>query len=169
MKYTSSEANKLLKKLNADYEKIVSTESQSRYFLAAAGENIESVRPKYDFAATQEELKDLAGKIRKVKHAINVFNTTTTVDGFDMTIDEILIYLPQLFLRVSALDQMRKQLPKNRERTYGSGMNATIDYKYTNYDIVEAEKEYAKSYNLLSKAQSALDLVNNTATMEIEF
>lgn len=169
MKYTSSEANKLLRKLNADYQNIMSTESQSRSFLAATGEDVESVRPKYDFAATQNELKDITSKIRKVKHAINVFNSTTIVDGFDMTIDEMLVYMPQMTERVNTLNHMRKQLPKNRERTYGNGTNATIDYRYTNYDLDEAEKEFTKCYDLLSKAQSALDLVNNTATMEIVF
>ena len=82
MKYTSSEANKLLKKLNSDYQNILFTESQSKTFLAATGEDPESVKPAYDFAKTQEEIKAITKKIRTVKHAINQFNTTTVVDGF---------------------------------------------------------------------------------------
>ena len=168
MKYTSSEANKLLRKLNSDYQTLIAKERESKVFLAATGEDPESVRPKYDYAKVQEELRSLAKKIRTVKHAINVFNTTTIVDGFDMTIDEMLIALPQLNERVNTLNSMRTTLPKTRERTYGTGTNATIDYRYVNYDIDTVALDYETVYGLLSKAQTALDLVNNTAVMEIE-
>ena len=67
MKYTSSEANKLLKKLNADYQTLLALENQSRTFLAATGEDVESVRPAYDYAKTQADLKALAKKIAKAK------------------------------------------------------------------------------------------------------
>ena len=168
MKYTSSEANKLLRKLNSDYQTLLSTEIQSRTFLAATGEDPESVRPAYDYAKSQEELKAVAKKIRIVKHAINVFNTTTKLEGFDMTIDEMLVALPQISERVRTLDSMRTVLPKVRERTYGTGTNATIDYRYVNYDIEAAAKDYEAMYAYLTKAQTALDKVNNSVLIDIE-
>ncbi len=169
MKYTSSEANKLLKKLNADYQTLLSLEAQSRTFLAATGEDIESVRPAYDYAKTQADLKALAKKIRQVRHAISLFNVTTTVPGFDMTVDELLVYLPQLSERVNTLDGMRTKLPKERERTYGSGTMATIDYRYVNYDLDVVNADYDEAYALLAKAQTALDRLNNTSAIEIDF
>ncbi len=168
MKYTSAQANKLLKKLNADYQNLLSTERQSCTFLAATGEDIETVRPEYDYAKTQKQIAEVCAKIRKIKHAVNVFNSTTVVEGFDMTVDELLVYMPQLTERVNRLDSMRNAMPKLRERTYGTGTNATIDYRYTNYDREAAERDYEESFALLSKAQNALDLVNNTKTMEID-
>ena len=167
MKYTSSEANKLLRKLNSDYQTLLSTEMQSRTFLAATGEDPESVRPAYDYAKTQEEIKAVAEKIRAVKHAINVFNITTKLEGFDMTIDEMLVALPQISERVRTLDSMRTALPKVRERTYGTGTNATIDYRYVNYDIEAVAKDYEAMYEYLTKAQTALDKVNNSVLIDI--
>lgn len=168
MKYTSSEANKLLRKLNSDYQTLQATELEARTFLAASGEDPEEVRPAYDYAQVQAELKELAVKIRTLKHAINVFNTTTKVEGFDMTIDEMLVYLPQLSERVNMLNMMRTALPKVREKSYGSGTNATIDYRYVNYDIETVKKDYEEKFAQLSKAQTALDFVNTTATFEVE-
>lgn len=168
MQYTSSEANKLLKKLNSDLETLLSFERDSSTFLAATGEDPESVRPAYDYKKTCADIDEVSRRIRVIKHAVNVFNATTKVEGFDMTIDEMLVMLPQLSARVRVLDRMRSTLPKLRERTFGSGTNATIDYRYTNYDTEEAARDYERFYALLSKAQSALDLVNNTVTMEIE-
>ena len=168
MKYTSSEANKFLKKLNSDYQALLNFERDSRTFLAATGEDPEDIRPSYDYAKTLADIDEISRQIRTVKHALNVFNSTTVVDGFDMTIDEMLVMLPQLSERVRTLDAMRSALPKMRERTYGSGTGATIDYRYTNYDIAEAAKDYERCYALLSKAQTALDLVNNTVRFDID-
>ena len=92
MKYTSAQANKLLKKLNDEYSALLDKEQRSRDFRAAMGEDIESVRPAYDYAKTQARLEELEGAIRRLKHAINCFNTTQVVDGFGITIDEMLVY-----------------------------------------------------------------------------
>ena len=63
MKYTSAQANKLLKKLNDEYSALLDKEQRSRDFRAAMGEDVESVRPAYDYAETQARLAELEGKI----------------------------------------------------------------------------------------------------------
>ena len=134
MNYTSAEANKLLKKLNDEYSALLDKETRSRDFRAAMGEDIASVRPAYDYAETQARLAALEEKIRRLKHAINCFNTTHFVDGFDMTIDEMLVYIPQLTRRKNKLLEMKSRLPKERvEEQYGQ--SNIIDYRYANYDI----------------------------------
>lgn len=167
MKYTSAEAAKILRQLNEDYSALLRMESQSMDFVAALNEDIESVRPEYNYAETQKKLTELEDKIRKVKHAINVFNTTHTVPGFDMTIDRMLIYLPQLSQRKDKLYMMKNRLPKVREKSHYSGSNI-IDYRIVNYDIASAEADYNEIAALLSKAQTALDVVNTTETMDID-
>lgn len=169
MEYTSSEANKLLKKLNQDLNTLRIIDRQSSTFLAATGEDVESVRPSYDYKKISMEIQELCEKIRIVKHAINVFNTTTTVPGFDMCIDELLVLLPQLNERVDTLQGMISRLPKERERTFGQGTSATIDYRYINYDLDVVRSDYEANAELLAKAQTALDLVNNTVKMDIPF
>ena len=120
MNYTSAQANKLLKKLNDEYTALLDKETRSRDFRAAMGEDVESVRPVYDYAETQIRLAELEAKIRKLKHAINIFNAMQTVDSFDMTIDELLVYIPQLTKRKSKLLEMKSRLPKERvEEQYG--------------------------------------------------
>ncbi len=166
MKYTSAEAAKLLRQLNEDYAAVLTMEAQSREFLASVGEDVESVRPVYDYAQVQTQLEELEQKIRVVKHAINIFNSTTVVADFDMTIDQLLVYIPQLTQRKNKLSVMKSRLPKAREPiSYGKNI---IDYRYANYDITEVEADYIKAAEELSKAQTALDLVNSTQTMEID-
>lgn len=79
MRYTSSEANKLLRRLTEERDALLVKELKSSTFLAAMGEDVDSVRPDYDYAQTQKELEELDRKIRMVKHAINGFNVSHEV------------------------------------------------------------------------------------------
>lgn len=169
MKYTSSEANKLLRRLNEERNALLDKEEKSSTFLAAMGEDPEMLRPEYDYGETQKALAELDRKIRVVKHAINGFNLNCVVPGFQMTIDQMLVYIPQLTARKQKLSQMMSRLPKQRDMgsLYGHASNI-IDYNYANYDIKAAEADYEAVSDELARAQTALDVLNNTETMEIE-
>ena len=96
MKMTSAQAAKLLRQLNDELKALQLREANTNSFVAAIGEDIESVRPAYNFKEMRDAQADIARKIRKIKHAVNVFNTVTAVPDFDMTIDEMLVFLPSL-------------------------------------------------------------------------
>mgnify|MGYP004644318795 FL=1 len=166
MKYTSAEANKLLRKLNDEKTSVMYREENGKEFLAAVGEDIESVRPKYDFTETQNAIAGIETKIRKLKHAINVFNSTTIIPEFDMTIDEMLVYIPQLTAAKNKLAIMKDKLPKVREQTRVN--SSILDYRYLNYDVETVAAEYEKVTDTLSKAQNALDSVNMNQTLEVD-
>ena len=166
MKYTSAEAGKLLKKLNEEQSSIILREQNGKEFLAAVGEDLESVRPDYDFRRTQTALCEIEAKIRKLKHALNVFNSVTVVPEFAMTIDEMLVYIPQLTMRKNKLARMKDRLPKVREQTRVN--SSILDYRYLNYGVDEAAAEYDKISDTLSKAQNALDAANMNQTLEID-
>ncbi|MCR5736838.1 MAG: hypothetical protein K6G64_04220 [Eubacterium sp.] len=166
MKYTSAEAAKLVAKLQQEHMNVLSLEKQSRTFLASVGEDVESVRPEYNYEKTKIHLLTLERKIRKVKHAINVFNAKTVIPEFDMTIDEMLVYIPQLTKKKDKLKEMANALPKTRSDEYP--MSNIIDYRYANYDLKKARNDLEAITEELSKAQLALDSVNHTITFEIE-
>lgn len=169
MKYTSAEAAKLLKKINLKISDLLDAESKTYIFQAASIEDVESLRPDYNFRETQEELARLRSQLRTVKHAINVFNTTHTLPGFDdLTIDQALVYIPQVSARTATLHGMASRLPKERCSDYRSSGANYIDYVITNYDIDEAREAYEESADLLARLQLALDTVNTTETMEID-
>ena len=53
------------------------------------------------------------------------------------------------------------------EEQYGR-QSSIIDYTYANSDIAAAEADYEKSADELSRAQLALDAVNQRETFELE-
>lgn len=165
MKMTSAQANKLLSKLKDDLVYIMTKESQSRVFNAAVGEDVEAVRPEYSYVTTQAAIDTLEKKIRKVKHAINVFNTTTVLPEQGITIDEALILIPQLTKKRNKFNEMKSRLPRTRVNNF-HGSNI-IDYEIVNYNISQVEEDYYDVVEELSELQTALDTVNNTETFDI--
>ena len=168
MKYTSAEAAKLLRKLTEEKSAILELESQSKEFVASLGEDVESIKPEYDYKQTQIKLDAVEKKIRTVKHAINLFNATHTVPGFNMTVDEMLVYIPMLTERRNKLAEMKSKLPKTRDQSdFGRNSNI-IDYRYANYEIDAAASDFERISDELSRAQLALDKLNGSETFEIE-
>ena len=168
MKMTSSQAAKLLRQLNDQLQTLKLREENSKTFLAALGEDVESARPEYDYKAMQEQQAELEIRIRRLKHTINVFNTTTVIPEFEITVDEMLVYLSQITARCNKLSKMKNALPKARESNPYSRNGSVIDYRYANYDIKQAEADYNKAAEELAKAQTALDVINNTIEFEVE-
>ena len=161
---TSAEANKYLKKLNDERDALLRKEYEAKVFLAAVGEDLEDARPEYDYAQTQQQLQEIYTEIRKVKHALNKFNAETVVPGFSMTIDEMLVYLPQLHQERDKLFEMKNALPKVRKKRPDGKL---IEYVYANYEISAAAADFERVDELLTRAQTALDKVNNTETLKI--
>ena len=85
-----------------------------------------------------------------------------------MRIDQLLVYIPQLSRKKAKLLEMKNRLAIKREPSI-SRVGSIIDYNYANYDINEANKEYERVDKLLTNAQTALDVINNTNTFEFEF
>lgn len=169
MMYTSSEANKLLREKTDELNKLLRKESMTSDFTVSLGEDVESLRPEYDYQATQAEIRKVKEEIRRIKHSINVFNTVTVIPEFNMTIDEMLVYLPQLSADKSRLEGMSSVLPKTRKNSCHSyGGTNLVEYVYANYDIAQAEKDYQSVRSELSRAQTALDVVNNSVRFEID-
>lgn len=165
--YTSAEAAKLLRKLNQERNNLLAQESKTATFVAALEEDESRIRPDYNYAEMQGQLLDVEARIRKVKHAVNIFNTTHTVPGFDLTIDEMLVYIPQLKARAEKLQAMQERLPRER-CTDGYGSNNFIEYTVANYNPEDARKDFQIVSDELSRAQLALDRINMTETMKIE-
>ena len=64
MKMTSSQSAKLLRQWNESLKALQRREENTKTFLASLGEDIESVRPEYDYASLPAELAAIEAYIR---------------------------------------------------------------------------------------------------------
>ena len=110
---TSAQAAKELKRLNEERDALLAAEARASVFTAAIQEDIESARPDYDYEATFDDLSAIEMKIIRLKHSISQFNLTTKVPGFGMTIDEMLVYIPQLTALKNSANTMRTVIAKS--------------------------------------------------------
>lgn len=166
MYYTSAEANKLLRKLKdeLDYEKTM--RGQNRIYIKALEEKDEDVRPDFDLEASNQKIQELQDQIRKLRHAINLFNVKTVVPETDLTIDQVLIRLPQLTDEIYQYEIMGKRPKKLRV----GHTTTVIDYEIANYDPQEAKRLSDQYSDELRRLQNALDLVNTTVKgVEVDF
>ena len=166
MLVTSAEANKKLRQLKEEKHNIEVAAKKSSTFSAAVGEDIESLRPAFDYDEYINKCTNVETEIRNLRHKINKFNIETEVPGFDMTIDQMLIYIPFLTSIKQEAYEMMSRLPKERKDSRYSS-SPIIDYVIANYPIEKAAATFEWASEELSRAQLALDTVNTTVRFEI--
>ena len=167
MKYTSAEAAKLIKSLNEQRSALATEIIKKSTFPAAMGEDPETVRPEFNLTEALRTLDKLEERIRRVKHELNIFNATTVIPDIEMTIDQVLLYIPQLSYRKEILAEMAGRLSKERDMSPYLSSSPIVNYIYANYDIEDAKKELKEVSEKLTQVQLALDRVNSTVSFEI--
>ncbi|MCR4947154.1 MAG: hypothetical protein K5929_09470 [Lachnospiraceae bacterium] len=168
-KMTSAYANKVLRKLAEDKEYWLNREHEGYLYVAALDE--EPVIPEYDYNEVAENIAKIDEKVVKIKHAINVSNSTNTVavGETEMTVDTILVKMAQLNRRKATLDNMRKQQPKSRINSgFYSSRKTAPEYQYVNYDIDLIKREYERIDAEISAMQIALDRYNQTVEFDVD-
>jgi len=165
MKYTSAAANKLIKILEDKKQYLLQMESNNSTYILAQDEKQDI--PDYDFNDINKQVDEIDYKIKTLKHALNIFNTTTVLP-LGITIDEALVEMAQLNNKLYRLDSMRKA--KNKKRLPGSlaGRRDIAEYEYLNYDPKDVDKVYEENYNRVQQIQLALDKVNQTIEFEVD-
>lgn len=166
MKYslTIAEAQKMIKKILEEKIGLIEQEQKSSLFNASLGEDVESVRPDYNFELTQAAIRKCDEKVRILKHAINKFNIEHYVDSEGMTVDQVLVRIPQLTEEKRRLQDMQGRLPKQRTSLTPN----VVDYRYANYNIAEAKEEFESVSDRLRNLQTSLDTINTTERFEVE-
>ena len=162
---TSAVANKLLRKYNEELQRKYNEESQCSTYTEVEGVN--PLIPSYNFSEVRSDIKQLMDKIRKLKHAINVFNTTTVLQKFDMTIDEVLVYMSMLSKEKVRLEKMI--VPNTKVINTGfSARNNVVEYTVYNYDVKDVRDKYDDVCELITTLQLELDLTNSTVTFDVD-
>ena len=167
MDFTSASANKYLRRLQDEKDRLLRTEQEVSTYVLAEGETEEP--PAYDYAATRERVAQIDGQARAIRHALHQFNMETVLPNRGITIDEALILLAQLSGRKDRLNSLASRQPKERLSGRFLGSNSgSVEYRYANYDVARAEADYRAVSDEIAELQLELDLVNQTEVFAVE-
>ncbi|HEZ7986085.1 MAG TPA: hypothetical protein RWO09_04030 [Ruminococcus sp.] len=164
MKMNSDYANKTIKNLQAEIDSLLQNEEIGKKYSYGVSEK--PVVPEYSFSATQQKLEILRTKIAVLRHAINVFNITTKICDFNITVDEALGRMSMLNNEKKRLYALLQIPEQTRHREYGS---READIICRNFDIAEVQEEYNKVTDELMKIQQAINIANLTVEFDVEF
>lgn len=167
MDFTSASANKYLRRLQDEKDRLLRTEQEVSTYVLAEGEVDEP--PAYDYAATRDKVAQIDEQARAIRHALHRFNMQTLLPNRGITIDEALILLAQLSGRKERLNSLASRQPKERLASrYLGGNGGPVEYRYANYDVAQAEEDYRAVADEISELQLELDLVNQTEVFTVE-
>lgn len=159
-------ANKLIRQKMEEVRELISIEHQTATTTACLDEDTDELRNVYDFKATQKKIDTLNGDIIKIKHAINLFNTSYVLPNLGFTIDVALVMMKMLSEKKTRMAKMKAV--REVSRTGGSFGNSQPEYTYRNYSEEDAVAEYNKTTEALTKIQLALDEANLLAIIEVD-
>ena len=167
MEFTSASANKYLKRLQDEKDRLLRIESETPTYIVADGE--EPDPPSYDYAATRAGVAEIDNKMRAIRHALHRFNMETVLPESDMSIDEALIALAQMSGAQGRIRSLSEQRQKERLRDrYFGGAPGPVEYRYANYDIAEAERDYREISDRIAALQLEIDLANQTQLFTVD-
>lgn len=171
MKMTSAYANKLIKKLKEDRDYWREIEDVRHKYVVSQGE--EPIIPEYDFLKVHRTIADIDDKIIKIKHALNVSNSTNCVEinGIAYTIDMLLVKMAQMTERKTVLGAMRKLTPKLRVMESGFGrlhQTPTFDVQCINFDMEIVKAEYDRVESFINELLLTLDKYNQTVEFDVD-
>lgn len=162
MVFTSASARKYLNHLDDEKSLLLHNEYENKLYRVCDGE--EPLVPDYNYYETCKKIISINEITLKIKHALNVFNTTTKLHKYDLNLDEALIYLAQLSARKRQIDSMRLAKPKRRSLS----SRDIIEYEYANYDIEEVKRDYDTLTKEIAALQMEIDYINQTETFSVD-
>ena len=161
MKLCNAEVIKKIKDLEEQKQEILSDEQKN--CTTTYQTETDMIDTGYDFGKTRKAVESLNKEIIKLKHALNVSNSTVIVEEFGLTIGECLVYMAQLNNEKSVLERLSRNRSKSRATLY----NGSVEYTITNYDVEICKSELNAIKETVRKLQLAIDRVNLNNMIEI--
>ena len=150
---TINEIGKRIGDLKTERERLIEKDKKLRVFRASEFEDLEKLRPDYDYAGLQSELDGVEEEIRNLTaKAISILTTQKVNEFHDMTLLDLLLYLRDLKEKEERLYEMTTHLEKERHVS-----SLLLEYEYINYDISKLEEDLRKTREELEKVRTFFD------------
>lgn len=139
--------------LKTERERLVEMDEKLRVFRASEYEDLEKLRPDYDYAGIQNKLDRLDEAIRSLTaKSVAILSTERVKEYHDLTVLEMLLLLRDLETKEERLYEMTTHLEKERHAS-----SLILEYEYMNYDISKVEEDLKKTREEIEKVRIYAD------------
>lgn len=154
MKMCNTEVIKKIKELEERKQEIIADEINK--CMSTYQTETDKIDTGYNFKETRDAIARINAEVLKLKHALNIVNSTVIVPEFNMTVGESLVYMAQLNNERAILERMARNIAKTRHTVF----NGTVEYTVTNYDVNECKMLLGEIKATIVQLQLAIDRVN---------
>ena len=161
MKMTHTEAMKLIKELEREKSDLIAFEDRNCF--CSYKENETKISTGYDYAAARGRVDEIDGTVRRLRFALAEANVAVTLEGFDMTVAEGLVWIAQLQDKRRQLESLAGETQLSRRIT----PNGILEYTERLYDVNEAKAQAAETVRTIHALQVAIDRANLLNFIEI--
>lgn len=142
---------------------LLKEEKKACSYRVMEGEDPSAKKPEYDYVETWNQLMEYDDSIRSVKHAINSFSVSHYVPEYDMTLDELEMYLEDLDRRFNTLKELGDAHPIKR-----TIVNRSVRHTIANYDLKQARKDSERLDDERRKVRRIISEIKESEVFENE-
>lgn len=142
---------------------LLKEEKKACSYRVMEGEDPSAKKPEYDYVETWNQIMEFDDSIRSVKHAINSFSVSRYVPEYDMTLDELEMYLEDLDRRFNTLKELGDAHPIKR-----TIVNRSVRHTIANYDLKQARKDSERLDDECRKVRRIISEIKESEVFENE-
>ena len=161
--FTIDNLKTLIKIWMIERRELLKEEKKVCSYRVMEGEDPSAKKPEYDYVETWNQLMEYDDSIRSVKHAINSFSVSRYVPEYDMTLDELEMYLEDLDRRFNTLKELGDAHPIKR-----TIVNRSVRHTIANYDLKQARKDSERLDDERRKVRRIISEIKESEVFENE-
>ena len=142
---------------------LLKEEKKACSYRVMEGEDPSAKKPEYDYEETLNQLMEFDDSIRSAKHTINSFSVSHYVPEYNMTLDELEMYLEDLDRRFNTLKELGAAHPIKR-----TIVNRSVRHTIANYDLKQARKDSERLDDERRKVRRIISEIKESEVFENE-
>ena len=142
---------------------LLKEEKKACSYRVMEGEDPSAKKPEYDYEETRNQLMEFDDSVRLAKHTINSFSVSRYVPEYNMTLDELEMYLEDLNRRFNTLKELGDAHPIKR-----TIVNRSVRHTIANYDLKQARKDSERLDDERRKVRRIISEIKESEVFENE-
>ena len=162
--FTIDNLKTMIKIWMIERRELLKEEKKACSYRVMEGEDPSAKKPEYDYEETRNQLMEFDDSVRLAKHTINSFSVSRHVPEYNMTLDELEMYLEDLNRRFNTLKELGEARPIKR-----TIVNRSVRHTIANYDLKQARKDSARLDDERRKVRSIISEIKKSEEFENEY